>query len=180
MRSTRQALGLKGGAPTCWTAVPTLPVLSVRRWQACRGGRAGACVLRPASGRPRPAAAGIPAARSLDLAGDGGRLRRKLPDATRDELADAFAGTDACVAPMLGLAEAPSHLHNAAPGNFIRHRGPMQLAPAPRYSRTVPALADDVPQRWSALHVIRAFTIWTASSMARRRRPRQSATKGQI
>ncbi len=55
---------------------------------------------------------------------------------TRDEWADAFAGTDACVTPVLGLTEAPSHPHLAARGTFADRGGHPEPAPAPRFSRT--------------------------------------------
>ena len=53
---------------------------------------------------------------------------------TRDEWAAHFAGTDACVAPVLDLEEAPVHPHNIARRNFIDLDGVFQPAPAPRYS----------------------------------------------
>ncbi len=57
---------------------------------------------------------------------------------TRDEWAEAFAGRDACVAPVLAPSEAPHHPHNAARGTFIDAGGLVQPAPAPRFGRTVP------------------------------------------
>jgi alpha-methylacyl-CoA racemase len=66
---------------------------------------------------------------------------------TRDEWAQVFAGTDACVAPVLGLDEAAGHPHAAARGAFIEVGGLTQPAPAPRFSRSpadVPA-APPVP-----------------------------------
>ena len=70
------------------------------------------------------------------------------PDATRDEIAaviasrsrDAWAahfeGSDACVAPVLSLDEAPVHPHNVRRKTFIDLDGVFQPAPAPRYSKT--------------------------------------------
>ncbi|MER7925373.1 CaiB/BaiF CoA-transferase family protein [Streptomyces sp. NPDC096057] len=55
---------------------------------------------------------------------------------TRDEWTDVFAGTDACVAPVLSLREAPHHPHLAARGTFTEHGGITQPAPAPRFSAT--------------------------------------------
>ncbi len=54
----------------------------------------------------------------------------------RDEWAAHFAGTDACVAPVLDLGEAPVHPHNVARRTFIDLDGVFQPAPAPRYSAT--------------------------------------------
>jgi alpha-methylacyl-CoA racemase len=55
---------------------------------------------------------------------------------TRDEWAQLFAGTDACVAPVLSLTEATEHRHNVARETFMVHGGIVQPAPAPRFSRT--------------------------------------------
>jgi alpha-methylacyl-CoA racemase len=57
----------------------------------------------------------------------------------RDEWAEVFAGTDACVAPVLGLVEAPTHPHLAARGTFVPLGGGVVPATPPRFSRT-PAL----------------------------------------
>lgn len=55
---------------------------------------------------------------------------------TRDDWAALFEGTDACVAPVLDLHEAPAHPHNKARGTFQQREGAVQPAPAPRFSRT--------------------------------------------
>jgi alpha-methylacyl-CoA racemase len=55
-----------------------------------------------------------------------------------------FADSDACVAPVLGLADAPRHPHLAARGTFVVRDGVTQPAPAPRFSRT-PAAVDSSP-----------------------------------
>jgi alpha-methylacyl-CoA racemase len=71
-------------------------------------------------------------------------LRRRFGEAiaarTRDEWERIFAGSDACVAPVLALAEVASHPHNAARGTFVTRDGVLQPAPAPRFSRTVPEM----------------------------------------
>lgn len=63
---------------------------------------------------------------------------------TRDEWVALFAGSDACVAPVLGFDEVENHPHNAARGTFLRVGGVLQAAPAPRLSRT-PASAPGLP-----------------------------------
>ncbi len=55
---------------------------------------------------------------------------------TRDEWTAVFEGTDACVAPVLSLSEAPHHPHLSARGTFTDHDGLTQPAPAPRFSAT--------------------------------------------
>ncbi|CAM5321754.1 putative Alpha-methylacyl-CoA racemase [Streptomyces afghaniensis 772] [Streptomyces afghaniensis] len=59
---------------------------------------------------------------------------------TRDEWTAVFDGTDACVAPVLSLREAPHHPHLAARGTFTDHGGITQPAPAPRFSATPTAV----------------------------------------
>jgi len=71
-------------------------------------------------------------------------LRRRFAETiaakTRDEWEAVFAGSDACVAPVLALGEVSSHPHNAARGTFVTRDGVLQPAPAPRFSRTVPQM----------------------------------------
>ena len=55
----------------------------------------------------------------------------------RDQWVAHFAGTDACVAPVLDLGEAPVHPHNIARRTFLDLDGVYQPAPAPHYSETV-------------------------------------------
>jgi len=55
---------------------------------------------------------------------------------TRDEWAKVLDGTDACVAPVLSLLEAPHHPHLSSRDTFIDVGGYVQPAPAPRFSRT--------------------------------------------
>jgi alpha-methylacyl-CoA racemase len=55
---------------------------------------------------------------------------------TRTQWAEAFAGTDACGAPVLSPWEAPEHPHNRHRGTFVEVEGVTQPAPAPRFSRT--------------------------------------------
>ncbi|WP_442943331.1 CaiB/BaiF CoA transferase family protein [Nocardia sp. NBC_00565] len=68
------------------------------------------------------------------------QLRRELAERfaqhTRDEWATLFEGTDACVAPVLGLTEAAAHAHVAARGSVVTRDGVVQPAAAPRFSAT--------------------------------------------
>jgi alpha-methylacyl-CoA racemase len=72
-------------------------------------------------------------------------LTKVLSDAfatrTRDEWAAIFAPLDACVAPVLSLAEAPTHPHNAERGSFVDVAGASVAAPAPRFSETATTAA---------------------------------------
>jgi alpha-methylacyl-CoA racemase len=55
---------------------------------------------------------------------------------TRDEWCAIMEDTDICFAPVLSLAEAPRHPHNAARGTFVEVGGMVQPAPAPRFLGT--------------------------------------------
>ena len=64
---------------------------------------------------------------------------------TRDEWASVFAGTDACVTPVLTFAEAPDDPHLAARQSVIELDGVHQSAPAPRFSRSRTATPTPPP-----------------------------------
>jgi alpha-methylacyl-CoA racemase len=55
---------------------------------------------------------------------------------TRDEWCKIMEGSDICFAPVLSMAEAPSHPHNIQRGTFVVVEGVVQPGPAPRFSRT--------------------------------------------
>jgi alpha-methylacyl-CoA racemase len=55
---------------------------------------------------------------------------------TRDDWAEVFASTDACVAPVLTLDEAPSHPHNASRSTYAEVGGATLATPVPRFSGT--------------------------------------------
>jgi alpha-methylacyl-CoA racemase len=63
----------------------------------------------------------------------------------RDEWAKVFAGTDACVTPVLTFGEAPGDPQVAARGTLVHNSGIVQAAPAPRFSRT-PAATPEIQQ----------------------------------
>jgi alpha-methylacyl-CoA racemase len=78
---------------------------------------------------------------------------------TRAEWSETFAGTDACVSPVLSIGEAPDHPHNVARGTFVESDGVRQPGPAPRFSRTRseirgtadigPVTVGDILERWN-------------------------------
>jgi alpha-methylacyl-CoA racemase len=55
---------------------------------------------------------------------------------SRDDWAGVFAGTDACVTPVLAFGEVAAHPHLAARATLVDPAGVPQAAPAPRFSRT--------------------------------------------
>ena len=66
------------------------------------------------------------------------RLAAIFRTRTRDEWAQAFAGTDACVAPVLTMGEAAQHPHLRARGTIVDGGGVAQPAPAPRVGGALP------------------------------------------
>jgi alpha-methylacyl-CoA racemase len=62
---------------------------------------------------------------------------------TRAEWLAVFDPHDACVTPVLSLAEARQHPHNLARGAFVTREGIPQPAPAPRFGASTAAIQDD-------------------------------------
>ena len=73
------------------------------------------------------------------------KLAARLQTKTRAEWCALLEGSDACFAPVLSVAEAPSHPHNLARNTFVEIDGIVQPAPAPRFSRT-PAGRPTAPE----------------------------------
>ena len=72
----------------------------------------------------------------------------RLAERTRDESTGVFAGTDACVAPVLSLTEAPASEHARARKAHVSVGDMVRPRPAPRFSRSQPGTSgpalDDV------------------------------------
>ena len=68
-------------------------------------------------------------------------LEARIATRTRDEWADAFAGLDGCVAPVLDLLEVAEHPHNVARGLIVEVDGVQHPAVAPRLGTTPGAIA---------------------------------------
>jgi alpha-methylacyl-CoA racemase len=66
---------------------------------------------------------------------------------TREQWCAVFEGSDACVTPVLGFAEAASHPHNQVRGSFMEVNGVIQPAPAPRFLGTLTDLPRPAPKR---------------------------------
>ncbi|MFO0988084.1 MAG: CaiB/BaiF CoA-transferase family protein [Alphaproteobacteria bacterium] len=73
------------------------------------------------------------------------RFAAAIKAKSRDEWCRILEGSDACFAPVLSLAEAPKHPHNAARGTFIEVAGVVQPGPAPRFDRTPGAVQGPPP-----------------------------------
>jgi len=91
----------------------------------------------------------LPAGYNHHDRGDWPAIRARLTAAfitrPRDAWAEEFAGTDACVTPVLTFAEAVSDPHIAARESLVDIGGITQAAPAPRFSRTPAGLAGPPP-----------------------------------
>ncbi|WP_372840329.1 CaiB/BaiF CoA transferase family protein [Phaeovulum sp.] len=75
------------------------------------------------------------------------RLAAVFATKTRDAWAAELEGSDACAAPVLRIAEAPAHPHNAARKTYQLYDGLMQPSPAPRLSLTPGAIGQGSPMR---------------------------------
>jgi alpha-methylacyl-CoA racemase len=86
---------------------------------------------------------------------------------SRDQWAALFDGTDACVSPVLGLDEAPTHPHAVARSAFIEVGGVIQPAPAPRFSATPADVPAAPPERGAdTAEVLREWGFSTAEIFA--------------
>jgi alpha-methylacyl-CoA racemase len=77
---------------------------------------------------------------------------------TRDEWAETFAGRDACVSAVVGLAEAPRHPHNVERGVFVDVAGVVHPSPAPRLDRTPGEVAR--PPCYAGQHTDEVLGEW--------------------
>ena len=73
------------------------------------------------------------------------RLTMIFRQKTRDEWCEIMEGSDLCFAPVMSLAEAPTHHHLKARETFVTRDGVSQPAPAPRFSRTPPEIQTSPP-----------------------------------
>lgn len=89
-------------------------------------------------------------------------LKHRLADIfrsrTRSEWLEIFDGTDACVTPVLSMADAPNHPHNRARSTFVDVGGVVEPAPAPRFSRTPPP--SPAPSPGPGIHATEALLHW--------------------
>lgn len=71
---------------------------------------------------------------------------QRFASKTRDEWTAIFAGTDACVTPVLTWTEAAQNRHLRARSTLVHANGVDQAAPAPRFSRTAAGPVGPPPQ----------------------------------
>ena len=65
---------------------------------------------------------------------------------TQAEWTALVESVDACIFPVVPLADAPQHPHLRERGTYVEHDGITQPAPAPRFSRTPATLSGPPPQ----------------------------------
>ena len=100
-------------------------------------GRARAAVLRHAARHARPRGAPRRARpTSTGTTSCATLLTDTFKQRTQAEWVELFEGTDACVAGVIPISEAPEHPHLKARQTFVEHEGLVQPQPAPRFSRT--------------------------------------------
>ncbi len=78
------------------------------------------------------------------------RVASLIKSKTRAEWCEIMEGSDVCFAPVLTMREAASHPHNVHRETYIEVAGVTQPAPAPRFSRTAPAVQG--PPAWPGQH----------------------------
>jgi alpha-methylacyl-CoA racemase len=71
------------------------------------------------------------------------RFAARFLERSQGEWSKTFVGTDACVAPVLSMLEAPADAQLAARGTYVTVDGVLQPAPAPRFGSGVPGAAID-------------------------------------
>ncbi|MBV8971399.1 MAG: CoA transferase [Sphingomonadaceae bacterium] len=89
-------------------------------------------------------------------AGMKAKLTALFKTRTRAEWCSLMEATDICFAPVLSLAEAPTHPHNVARGTFVEAGGVVQPAPAPRYSTTA-TVVPTMPAAFAGADVLAAI-----------------------
>jgi alpha-methylacyl-CoA racemase len=92
-------------------------------------------------------------------------LSRAFEGHTRDEWAEVFSRVDACVSPVLTLAEAANDPQIAARATLVERNGVTQPAPAPRFSATPGAIG--VPPRPAGGDTVEALRDWGVEDVDR-------------
>jgi alpha-methylacyl-CoA racemase len=88
---------------------------------------------------------------------------------SRAEWEAVFATRDACVTPVLSMAEAPDYPHNAERDCFVRADGRLQVAPPVRFGRTPGTVGRATPEPGSDNDQILAEHGFDAAEIARLR-----------
>jgi alpha-methylacyl-CoA racemase len=86
------------------------------------------------------------------------KIAARFAGRTRQDWTETFAGSDACVAPVLSMQEATRDEHLTARQTYVERDGVLQPAPAPRFSRTPAALG--LPPPVPGEHTATALADW--------------------
>jgi alpha-methylacyl-CoA racemase len=78
------------------------------------------------------------------------RVATIMASKTQAQWCEIMEGSDVCFAPVLTMAEAAKHPHNVQRRTYVEVAGVTQPAPAPRFSRTEPAVQG--PPAWPGQH----------------------------
>lgn len=97
------------------------------------------------------------------------KLAAVMKSKTRDEWCAIMEGTDVCFAPILSMTEAPDHPHNKARNSFLEIDGVVQPAPAPKFSRTEPAVRSSAGAAGSDTDEVLASIGYSAADIKRLR-----------
>ncbi|NNE11700.1 MAG: CoA transferase [Ilumatobacter sp.] len=86
------------------------------------------------------------------------RLAAVFASKTRSDWCEIMEHTDVCFAPVLRMDEAGEHPHHRARHTFTEVAGRTQPSPAPRFSRSSPAL--DLPPAHDGQHTSEVLRSW--------------------
>lgn len=92
-------------------------------------------------------------------------IAQRVRSRTRDDWAAVFEGSDACVTPVLSMAEAPGHPHMRARGTYVELDGVVQPAAAPRFERSIPEPPRPVPDSGTHTRQVLAEAGFTAQAI---------------
>ncbi len=92
-----------------------------------------------------------------------GLIRHRIASRSCQEWEAIFAGSDACVMPVLTMAEAAHHPHLRSRETYVSNHGHVQPAPAPRFSRTSSTLGLP-PASSPGEHTTEALAAWLGAS----------------
>jgi alpha-methylacyl-CoA racemase len=130
LRNERESFMLDGGAPF------------YRTYETSDGGYVAVGSIEPQFFAALLTGLGL-APQEVPAQGDVGRydemraiFTERFAARTRDHWTEVFAGTDACVTPVLSWTEAAASPHLRRRATLIEPGGVTQAAPAPRFSRT--------------------------------------------
>jgi alpha-methylacyl-CoA racemase len=89
------------------------------------------------------------------------RIETAVRTRTQAEWVAAMEGSDACVAGVIGLTDAPTHPHNVERRTFVTIDGIVQPAPAPRFSLTPGRIQETDPA--IGAHNVSGLMAWGLS-----------------